>query len=46
MIFGHSATGPIIRDDDLPMLLSVYGFGFAGVYLAFNFALRACVAVT
>jgi len=34
MIFGHSAVTPIIREGDLPMLLSVYGFGFAGVYLA------------
>ena len=34
MIFGHSAAAPIIREGDLPMLLSVYGFGFAGVYLA------------
>ena len=34
MIFGHSAASPIIQEGDLPMLLSVYGFGFAGVYLA------------
>ncbi len=34
MIFGHPAAAPVIREGDLPMLLSVYGFGFAGVYLA------------
>lgn len=34
MIFGHSATAPVIKEGDLPMLLSVYGFGFASVYLA------------
>jgi len=34
MIFGHSTAAPVIREGDLPMLLSVYGFGFAGVYLA------------
>jgi uncharacterized membrane protein len=34
MIFGRSAVAPLIREGDVPMLLSVYGFGFAGVYLA------------
>lgn len=34
MIFGRSAVAPVIHEGDVPMLLSVYGFGFAGVYLA------------
>ncbi len=34
LIFGHTAPGPVIKESDLPMLLAVYGFGFAGVYLA------------
>jgi uncharacterized membrane protein len=36
MIFGHSATAPVIKHRELPMLLSIYGFGFAGVYLALS----------
>ena len=34
MIFGHPGTAQVIQESDLPMLLSMYGFGFAGVYLA------------
>ena len=34
MIFGDSAGAPVIKEGDLPMLLAIYGFGFAGFYLA------------
>ena len=34
MIFGNSAAVPVIKEGDLPMLLTIYGLGFAGVYLA------------
>jgi uncharacterized membrane protein len=37
MIFGRSVTAPLIRKSEVSTLLSIYGFGFAGVYLAFTF---------
>jgi hypothetical protein len=33
MIFGNSTAVPVIKEGDLPMLLAIYGVGFAGVYL-------------
>lgn len=36
MIFGRAATAPLIRKNQVPTLLCIYSFGFAGVYLAFT----------
>jgi hypothetical protein len=36
MLFGRSVTAPLIRESEVSTLFSIYSFGFAGVYLAFN----------
>jgi uncharacterized membrane protein len=36
MIFGRAVTAPLIQKTQVPTLLCIYSFGFAGVYLAFT----------
>jgi uncharacterized membrane protein len=35
MIFGETVTAPLIKENEISALLSIYSFGFAGVYLSF-----------